>query len=73
MAGLQEKLQKIDEQIAAVRNLMGVPRRGRLPKMAETASDQAPKKRRTLSDEAKKRIAEGQKRRWAAFRKEKKG
>jgi hypothetical protein len=71
LAGLQEKLQRIDEQIASVRSLMGAPRRGRPPKMAGPASNQAPKKRRTLSDEAKRRIAEGQKRRWAAFRKEK--
>jgi hypothetical protein len=73
LVGLQQKLQQIDEQIAAVRSLKGAPRRGRPPKVAGPASDPAPKKRRTLSDEAKKRIAEGQKKRWAAFRKEKRG
>ena len=68
---MQQKLQRLDEQIAIVRSLMGARRRGRPPKIAEPASNQAPKKRRKLSEEAKKRIAEGQKKRWAAFRKDK--
>lgn len=64
--GLQLQRQKIDDQIRQVRALLGV-RRGRPP-----AAQAAPKpvaKRRTLSAEARKRIAQAQKRRWAEFRK----
>jgi hypothetical protein len=70
LAGLQQKAQHLDEQIAAVRSLMGQRRRGRPPKTEDTAAAATqPKKKRTLSAEAKKRIAEAQKKRWAAVRK----
>lgn len=69
LEGLQQKAQRLDEQIAAVRILMGQPRRGR-PK-AEASSPAKPRKRRTLSVEARKRIAEAQKKRWAEYRKQK--
>ena len=75
LAGLQQKMERLDEQIAAVRSLMGQRRRGR-PRKTEAVAEQPeehPKKRRTMSADAKKRIAEGQKTRWAAFRKEQKG
>jgi hypothetical protein len=72
--GLEGQRQKLDEQIAQVRSLLG-RRVGRPPKSngseAATAASgaAAPKKRRGLSAEARKRIAAAQKKRWAAFRK----
>jgi hypothetical protein len=70
--GLEMQRQRLDEQIAQVRNLIGGRRPGRPPKSASGVSDNAPapaKKRRTLTPEARKRIAAAQKKRWAAFRK----
>ena len=69
--GLETQRQKLDEQIAQVRSLLG-RRVGRPPKGngSEAApAGAAPKKRRGLSPEARKRIAAAQKKRWAAFRK----
>jgi hypothetical protein len=71
--GLEAQRQKLDEQIAQVRSLLG-RRVGRPPKSngesAGTSSGSAaPTKRRGLSAEARKRIAAAQKKRWAAFRK----
>ena len=73
LQGLEAQRQKLDEQISEVRSLLG-RRVGRPPKAgageakASTASA-APRKRRGLSEEARKRIAAAQKKRWAAFRK----
>jgi hypothetical protein len=72
--GLEAQRQKLDEQIAQVRSLLG-RRVGRPPKSNDGESAAAanggasPKKRRGLSAEARKRIAAAQKKRWAAFRK----
>lgn len=72
LQGLEAQRQRLDEQIAQVRSMMG-QRVGRAPKAAladETQSaDGDGKKRRTLSAEARKRIAAAQKKRWANFRK----
>ena len=72
LQGLEAQKQKLDEQISEVRSMMG-HRVGRPPKTSapkETASAPAAgRKRRTLSPEARKRIAAAQKKRWAAFRK----
>ena len=71
LEGLQQKVQRLNEQIAAVRNLMGQRKRGRPPKTEETEGTAArPTKRRQLSPAARKRIAEAQKKRWAAIRKQ---
>ncbi len=74
LQGLEAQKQRLDEQISEVRAMMG-HRVGRPPKHA-TASEVKPasnhsqaRKRRTLSPEARKRIAAAQKKRWAAFRK----
>jgi hypothetical protein len=69
--GLEAQRQKLDEQIAQVRSMMG-RRVGRPSKNAHlqnggTATGQ--RKRRNLSAEARKRIAAAQKKRWADFRK----
>jgi hypothetical protein len=73
LQGLEAQKQKLEEQIAHVRSLMG-RRVGRPPK-AETSVNSvsahaAPgRKKRVLSPEARKRIAAAQKKRWATFRK----
>jgi len=64
LAGLEARRQKIEEQIAHVRSLLG-KRRGRPP---GSGLAKAGGKRR-LSAAARKRIADAQKRRWAAYRK----
>jgi hypothetical protein len=75
--GLQAQLAKLDSQIAEVRRLLGAPLRGRRPKPgnetkggSDSPSGYAParKKRRKLSAAARKRMADAQKRRWAAVR-----
>jgi hypothetical protein len=66
LEGLQLQRQKIDDQIRQVRALLGV-RRGRPPAPKPEVKPVA--KRRTLSAEARKRISQAQKRRWAEFRK----
>jgi peptidoglycan hydrolase CwlO-like protein len=76
--GLELQRDKLEQQIAEVRSLLGTApaRRGRPRKnSAETGSSAAAKtasatrKKRTLSPEARKRIAAAQKKRWASFRK----
>ncbi len=70
--GLESQRQKLDEQIAQVRALLG-RRVGRPPRNTASSTERyaangtAPK--RSLSEEARKRIAAAQKRRWAAYRK----
>jgi hypothetical protein len=71
--GLEAQKLKLDDQIAQVRSLLG-RRAGRPPKslsgsMSLLAGGPAVHRKRTLSDEARKRIAAAQKKRWAAFRK----
>jgi hypothetical protein len=72
LQGLEAQRQKLDEQIAQVRSLLG-RRVGRPPK-SNDESTAAPaagtsRRKRTLSDEARRRIAAAQKKRWAAYRK----
>ena len=73
LAGLESQRQRIDEQIAAVRQMLG--RRG--PGRPVAASADGPptktvpvRKKRKMSAAARKRIAAAQKRRWADFRKQ---
>jgi hypothetical protein len=76
LQGLENQRQKLDEQIAHVRSLMG-RRVGRPPKQsggggatkAASGGGGGGRKKRVLSAEARKRIAAAQKKRWAAFRK----
>ena len=74
LQGLEAQRQKLDEQIAQVRAMMG-RRTGRPPKNAHSkaggmeAGHAGVGRRRNLSPEARKRIAAAQKKRWAAFRK----
>ena len=69
--GLESQRDKLEDQIAQVRSMLG-RRVGRPPKGGASAAATSAKpvrKARELSDEARKRIAAAQKRRWAAFRK----
>jgi hypothetical protein len=81
LEGLELQKQRLEEQIRLVRSLLG----GKKPRAAAPAaaavveSDESPaakkagrkpRRKRNLSPEARKRIAEAQKKRWAAFRKD---
>jgi hypothetical protein len=71
--GLEAQKQRLDEQIAQVKTMMG-RRVGRPPKggaeaVAAPAAAGSSRKKRSLSPEARKRIAAAQKKRWANFRK----
>lgn len=70
LQGLEIQREKLDEQIAQVRSLLG-KRVGRPPKGGQSAARAVKRsgRSRQLSEEARKRIAAAQKRRWAAFRK----
>lgn len=73
--GLELQRQKLDDQISQVRAMLG-RRVGRPPKggvaTSDTESEFAPARRkRALSEEARKRISAAQKKRWASFRKTK--
>ncbi|MCU0246687.1 MAG: hypothetical protein MUC42_08935 [Bryobacter sp.] len=77
LEGLELQKARLEQQIAAVRALTGGKRRGRPPAAAASApavaAPAAPRKKRKLSAAARKAIAEAQKKRWAAFRKDKEG
>jgi len=69
--GLELQRDKLEEQIAQVRSMLG-RRVGRPPKAGKSDTEHESKPGRSgrkLSDEARKRIAAAQKKRWAAFRK----
>lgn len=68
LEGLELQKQRIEEQIAQVRAMLG----GRKPKTAAAAAVEGVAERparRRLSAAARKRIAMAQKRRWAEYRK----
>lgn len=74
LVGYEFQKQKIDEKIREIRDILGGARSSadiapstESGRRVKTAA--APKKRRTLSAEARKRIAAAQKRRWAEHRK----
>lgn len=77
LLGLESQREKLDEQIAQVRSMLG-RKAGRPAKVAASTSAavttaSAPASgTRVLSAEARKRIAAAQKKRWAAFRKNQK-
>jgi hypothetical protein len=72
--GLEAQKQRLDEQIAQVRHMLG----GRAAKPGKSMAwsggsmnSSASPKKRILSPEARQRIAAAQKKRWAAYRKSK--
>ena len=70
LEGLEAQRNRLEEQIAEVRGLMG-KRAGRPAKAQQgrPAKRESGRKKRELTPEARKRIAAAQKKRWAAFRK----
>jgi hypothetical protein len=73
LQGLEAQKQRLEEQIAQVRAMMGRRPAGRPSssdgdKSSRSVSTDG-RKKRVLSAEARKRIAAAQKKRWAAFRK----
>ncbi len=76
LLGLESQREKLNEQIAQVRSMLG-RKAGRPAKVAASTAAtvttaSAPTGTRVLSAEARKRIATAQKKRWAAFRKSQK-
>lgn len=67
LEGLLLQRQRIDDQIATVRSLLGKSAGGRTA--SAVAPVTAPKVKRALSAAARRRIAEAQKKRWAEYRK----
>ena len=63
LAGLERRLSEVDQSIVQVKRLL---RSGRGPAASEPAKAARPRRKMTVA--AKKRIAEAQRRRWAAFR-----
>jgi hypothetical protein len=65
---INQILETIDAEIATLKHVRAVlAGRG----IAKTVTAPAPKKRRKMSAAARKRIAEAQKKRWAALKKKK--
>ena len=74
LEGLEVQLARIEEHIAQVRSLLGGgPKRAATSGQSESPRTQPGRKRRRLSPEGRKRIAEAARRRWAALRKSKEG
>ena len=71
LQGLEAQRDRLDAQIAQVRGMVGGGRPGRPAKNKSSQSGPAAngRKKRTLTAEARKRIAAAQRKRWAEFRK----
>lgn len=67
LAGLEVQKQRVEEQIARVRSMLG----GRKSKLATGKAVVKSGGKRRLSAKARKRISEAQKRRWDEFRERK--
>jgi len=67
LKGLEAERAKIDDEIAQIKNQLG--NRSVIANSVDAVSQGAVKKRRTMSAEARRRISEGMKRRYAALRK----
>ena len=65
LEGLEMQRKRVEEQIAQVRAALG----GRKLRSSSGDVPAKPAKKRELSPEARKRIANAQKRRWAEYRK----
>jgi len=72
LEGLTAQRDRIAGQIAQLQGMMGKRGPGR-PKISESlkeaSAQRTPRKRRKMSAESRARIAEAQKKRWAAYRK----
>ena len=65
LKGLESERSKIDGEIAQIKQQLHSQRNG----IAGEVSANAPRKRRTMSAEARRRISEGMKRRYAELKK----
>jgi hypothetical protein len=73
LEGLEQQKTRIEGQIANVRAMLGIRKRGRPPKSAVSHESLQPApKRRKMSAAARKRIGDATRKRWAAVRKAKK-
>lgn len=72
LLGLESQREKLEEQIAQVRSLLGRKAGRPARSAASSVGIAAASGKRILSPEARKRIAAAQKKRWAAFRKNQK-
>lgn len=71
LQGLEAQRDRLDEQIAQVRSMMGSSNsRSAKASSEQPAATRSGRKKRVLTPEARKRIAAAQKKRWAAFRKD---
>jgi hypothetical protein len=68
---LEQERAEIQEKIDHIRRQLGARVNGTSPAADVTASFAEPRKKRVLSEAARKRIAAAQKRRWAEHRKAK--
>jgi hypothetical protein len=71
LQGLEAQKQKLEEQIANVRSMLGgrAGKPAKAPVWSGAAVSSGTSKKRILSPEARQRIAAAQKKRWAAYRK----
>jgi hypothetical protein len=69
LEGLELQRQRIEDQIRQVRERLG--KSSPKASVAAPAGGAAPRRARDLSPEARKRIAQAQKKRWAEYRKAK--
>jgi hypothetical protein len=71
LQGLEAQRHKLEEQIAQVRSMLGghAGKPAKAPVWASSANGGGAAKKRILSPEARQRIAAAQKKRWAAYRK----
>jgi len=69
LAGLEAQREKLDEQIAQLRARLAELASPRPAPVKRQRVTRVARKKRTLSPEARQRIREAQKRRWAEFRK----
>jgi hypothetical protein len=73
LQGLEAQKLKLDEQISSVRSMLGgrAGKAAKAPVWASSANNGGAPKKRILSPEARQRIAAAQKKRWAAYRRNK--
>jgi hypothetical protein len=69
LKGLEADRVRVDDEIAQIRKELGLSGRGSTTTIASAGADGQPRKRRTMSAAARKRISEGMKRRYAELRK----
>jgi cell division septum initiation protein DivIVA len=72
LEGLESQKQRLEEQIAEVRQLLGKSGGRKASRSAAApAAEEDGRPKRQMSAAARKRIAEAQKKRWAEYRKQK--